>query len=108
LLFWPPGDKLGWKGRRGIDRKTEGEAMTRILCVAVAVLCSTAAFAQDAAAPPKPPKAKKPPAAAAAPQAAKPKVPMGCKAVGAVKGIKIWAGDCVSAPSEESEPAPQQ
>ena len=28
---------------------------------------------------------------------AKPKEPMGCKLVGAVKGAKLWAGDCVAA-----------
>ena len=30
---------------------------------------------------------------------ARPKEPMGCKLVGTVKGIKLWAGDCV-APAE--------
>ena len=30
---------------------------------------------------------------------ARPKEPMGCKLVGTVKGIKLWAGDCV-APTE--------
>ena len=28
----------------------------------------------------------------------KPSAPMGCKLVGTVKGTKIWAGDCTSAP----------
>jgi hypothetical protein len=28
----------------------------------------------------------------------KPSAPMGCKLVGTVKGIKLWAGDCTAAP----------
>jgi hypothetical protein len=31
------------------------------------------------------------------PVQAKPKAPMGCKLVGTVKAIKIWAGDCTDA-----------
>ncbi|MCK1700719.1 hypothetical protein IVA86_04550 [Bradyrhizobium sp. 146] len=62
----------------------------------VALLITTGAFAQTA--PPKP--AKKPPIHV------KPQPPMGCKLIGAVKGTKIWAGDCI-APSPAAEiPAP--
>jgi hypothetical protein len=44
---------------------------------------------------------------------AKPSAPIGCKLVGTVKGTKIWAGDCASAPellgtptAEPTAPAP--
>ncbi len=66
--------------------------MTRAVFFAVAVLCSTAALAQESAAPPK--------AGNKQVAQAKPKVPFGCKLVGTVKGTKIWAGDCVAIPSE--------
>jgi hypothetical protein len=44
----------------------------------------------------------------------KPKVPMGCKFVGTVKGTKLWAGDCAATPElrgttltdEPATPAP--
>ena len=47
---------------------------------------------------------------------AKPSLPIGCKLVGAVRGTKIWAGDCVGAaelrgatPAEEpSSPQPDE
>jgi hypothetical protein len=51
-------------------------------------------FATTAAAQSAPPSAGKKPAA---PAQAKPTAPMGCKLVGAVKGTRIWAGDCVDA-----------
>jgi hypothetical protein len=35
---------------------------------------------------------------------AKPSAPMGCKLVGTVKGAKIWAGDCASAPEFQGTP----
>jgi hypothetical protein len=67
----------------------------------LALLFVTSALAQSA-----PPKAGKKPAAQA-----KPAAPMGCKLVGTVKSIKIWAGDCVdaaelrgSAPSAQASP----
>ena len=57
----------------------------RPLLTALVLAClSTAALAQT-------PPPKKPPVQA------KPKEPMGCKLVGAVKGAKLWAGDCVAA-----------
>jgi hypothetical protein len=45
---------------------------------------------------------------------AKPKAPMACKLVGTVKGIKLWAGDCLAPPelqdtsptAEPTAPAP--
>ena len=57
----------------------------RLLLTALVLAClSTAALAQT-------PTPKMPPVQA------KPKEPMGCKLVGAVKGAKLWAGDCVAA-----------
>jgi hypothetical protein len=35
---------------------------------------------------------------------AKPSAPMGCKLVGTVRGTKIWAGDCASAPEQRGTP----
>ncbi len=76
-----------------------------IMKIAVGVLIllyATNALAQSA-----PPKVGKKPTAQARPAA-----PKGCKLVGAVKGNKIWAGDCVdgaelrgAAPSPEVAPA---
>ena len=61
----------------------------------LALLVASSAFAQT------PPKVSKKPAVQAKPQA-----PMGCKLVGAVKGTKIWAGECVAAtPAEIPPPA---
>jgi hypothetical protein len=37
---------------------------------------------------------------------AKPSTPMGCKLVGTVKGTKIWAGDCASAPEHQGTAQP--
>jgi hypothetical protein len=51
-----------------------------------AISFSANAFAQGAS-----PKVGKKPLAQV-----KPKEPMGCKLVGRVKGIKLWAGDCVA------------
>jgi hypothetical protein len=59
----------------------------------IALLFTTSAFAQ--AAPPK--AAKRPPVQVRS------QAPMGCKLVGTVRGIKIWAGDCIaSAPAAET------
>jgi hypothetical protein len=58
----------------------------RALLILAAICFSVNAFAQDAA----PKTASKPPAHA------KPKEPMGCKQVGTVRGIKVWAGDRVA------------
>ena len=59
--------------------------MMRPLLTALVLAClSTAALAET-------PTPKKPSAQA------KPKEPLGCKLVGAVKGAKLWAGDCVAA-----------
>ena len=44
----------------------------------------------------------------------KPKEPMGCKLVGAVRGTKLWAGDCVgpelrgSTTTTETQALPEQ
>jgi hypothetical protein len=75
----------------------------RALVILAAVCFSATAFAQS----PSPKSGKKPPLAQA-----KPKEPMGCKLVGAVKGTKLWAGDCTDAAEirgaapEASPPAP--
>jgi hypothetical protein len=61
----------------------------------VAIFVSTVAFAQNA-----PPKAEKKP-----PVRSKPLASMGCKLVGAVRGTRIWAGECVATPAPESAPA---
>jgi hypothetical protein len=61
----------------------------RIFWILVAIIFSSAAFAQDA------PKVGSKPLVQA-----KPKGPAGCKMVGTVKGTKLWAGECVA-----SEPA---
>ena len=42
---------------------------------------------------------------------AKPRVPVGCKLVGTVKGTKLWAGECTAAPelrigTPAEEPSP--
>jgi hypothetical protein len=59
----------------------------RILLVLAAIIGFFGyALAQTAA-----PKSGKPP------KQVKPSVPMDCKPVGTVKGIKIWAGDCATA-----------
>jgi hypothetical protein len=58
--------------------------MMRSLLILVAICFSGTVFAQSA-----PPKVGKPLVQV------KPKAPMGCKLVGAVRGAKLWAGDCV-------------
>jgi hypothetical protein len=75
----------------------------RALLILVGICFSVNAFAQDAA----PKTASKPPAHA------KPKEPTGCTQVGKVRGIKVWAGDCVaseqlrgSAPTAETSEPP--
>lgn len=64
----------------------------------VALLFATSAFAQA----PPPNGATKPHAQG------RPQAPMGCKLVGAVRGTKIWAGDCIAAApaAEIPQPAP--
>jgi hypothetical protein len=57
----------------------------RVLFILAVVCFSANSFAQDAA-----------PKVGAKPLVqVKPKQPVGCKLVGAVKGTKLWAGDCV-------------
>jgi hypothetical protein len=56
----------------------------RSLLILVAICFSGTVFAQSA-----PPKAGKPLVQV------KPKALMGCKLIGAVRGTKLWAGDCV-------------
>jgi hypothetical protein len=58
----------------------------KILAVLIAICFSAGAFAQNA-----PPKIAGKPA-----HQAKPREPIGCKLVGTIRGIKIWAGDCVA------------
>jgi hypothetical protein len=53
----------------------------------VVLLLTTSAFAQSA----------QPSVAAKPPKQAKSQAPVGCKFVGAVKGTKLWAGDCADA-----------
>jgi hypothetical protein len=57
----------------------------RSLLILVAICFSGTVFAQSA--PPK--------VGNKALVQVKPKAPMGCKLVGAVRGTKLWAGDCV-------------
>ena len=77
----------------------------RVLLVLAAIGFSATAFAQSA-----PPKVGNKPLAQV-----KPKEPMGCKLVGTVKGIKLWAGDCVAAlelrgatPTTETQSLPER
>jgi hypothetical protein len=68
----------------------------KALLILVWICLSANAFAQEA-----PPKAGNKPLAQV-----KPREPMGCKLVGTVRGVKLWAGDCVAAePRDSSAPA---
>jgi hypothetical protein len=58
--------------------------------VLATLLFSTSAIAQPATT------SKGPTVAAKRPVQVKPTAPAGCKLVGAVKGTKLWAGDCVA------------
>ncbi len=58
----------------------------RTFLIVFAICFSANAFAQDAS-----PKVGNKPLVQV-----KPKEPIGCKLVGTVKGIKLWAGDCVA------------
>ena len=66
-----------------------GEAMMKYVLL-LALLFSTSAFAQT------PPKAKAPTVGGKRLMQVKPTAPQDCKLVGTVKGIKLWAGDCVA------------
>jgi hypothetical protein len=66
----------------------------KVLVILTAFCFSTSAYAQAA-----PPKVGNKPLAQV-----KPKEPMGCKLVGTVKGIKLWAGDCVSLELRDATP----
>jgi hypothetical protein len=76
----------------------------RILIVLAAVSFSANAYAQAT-----PPKIGNKPLIQV-----KPKEPMGCKLVGAVKGTKLWAGDCVAlelrgaTPTTETQSLPER
>ena len=76
----------------------------RVLLILAAISFSAAAYAQDA-----PPKVGTKPLARV-----KPKEPMGCKLVGTVKGIKLWAGHCVAlelrgaTPTTETQSLPER
>jgi hypothetical protein len=64
----------------------DGKAKMKAVLVLVAICFSTTAFAQDA--PPK--------VGGKLLVQVKPKAPQGCKLVGTVKGIKLWAGNCTA------------
>ena len=76
----------------------------RVLLILAAISFSATAFAQSA-----PPKVGNKPLVQV-----KPKEPTGCKLVGAVKGTKLWAGDCVASelrgatPATETKPLSEQ
>ena len=76
----------------------------RSLVILAAVCFSTSAYAEDT-----PPKVGNKPLAQI-----KPKEPMGCKLVGAVRETKLWAGDCVgpelrgSTTTTETQALPEQ
>jgi hypothetical protein len=75
--------------------------MMRLLIILSAICFSTIAMAQAS-----PPKVGNKPLVQV-----KPKPPMGCKFVGAVKGTKLWAGDCMPSVSnfatiDAAAPAP--
>ena len=84
--------------------RQKGKLTMRSLLILVAICFSATAFAQSA-----PPKVGNKSLAQV-----KPKEPMGCKLVGTVKGIKLWAGDCVgselrgAAPAEETKSLPER
>ena len=65
--------------------EANGKLTIRSLLILVTICFSATAFAQSA-----PPKVGSKPLVQV-----KPKEPMGCKLVGAVRGTKLWAGDCV-------------
>jgi hypothetical protein len=60
--------------------------MMRAFLILATICFSSAAFAQTA-----PPQVGGKPLVQVKPQA-----PAGCKLVGTVKGMKIWAGDCIA------------
>jgi hypothetical protein len=62
------------------------EMTVKALLTLVAICLSANAFAQDA-----PPVGNKPLTRV------KPQEPLGCKLVGTVKGVKLWAGECEAA-----------
>jgi hypothetical protein len=68
----------------------------RALVIFAAVIFFTSAYAQDA----PPPKVSNKPLAQV-----KRKEPMGCKLVGTIKGIKLWAGDRVGSELRGATPA---
>jgi hypothetical protein len=75
--------------RHSLQRKVreEGEVTMRTLLIFAAIIGFSGDASAQAAAPNK----------SAKPKPAKPSVPMDCKLVGTVKGIKIWSGDCATA-----------
>ena len=76
----------------------------RTFLIVFAICFSANAFAQDAS-----PKVGNKPLVQV-----KPKEPMGCKLVGTVKGIKLWAGHCVAlelrgaTPTTETQSLPER
>jgi len=82
-----------------------GEFTMRSLIVLVAICFSGTVFAQS----PPPTLGNKPLVQL------KPKVAVGCKLVGTVRGTKLWAGDCAGAelrgsaatPENQASPEPQ-
>ncbi len=72
--------------------------MTMRMLVLAAIAVPTMALAQSA-----PPKIGDQPLVQV-----KPAAPAGCKLVGTVKGIKLWAGDCVAAEQLRSSTADRE
>lgn len=71
--------------------KKRSHVMRTGLCLAM-LLIPTIALAQG------PTPAKRPTVAAKPLVQMKPRAPVGCKLVGTVKGMKLWAGECTAAP----------
>jgi RNA polymerase alpha subunit len=85
--------------------RVKGKMTMKALTVFAAVCFLTSAYAQDAA-----PKVGNKPLTQV-----KPKEPMGCKLVGTVRGIKLWAGDCMeseqlrgAAPATDTQSLPER
>lgn len=98
---YPPACGARPEGEGEVNASVEGDWTMKPLIGLVALLFATSAFAQA-----PPPKGATKPHAQVRPQA-----PMGCKLVGAVRGTKIWAGDCIAAApavpaAETPQPAP--
>jgi len=92
----PPIHPVQTRKPGGVESIVRDPVMTRILFILIALWLPVGALAQNA-----PPKVGKNLLAQV-----KPKEPMGCKLVGTVRGIKLWAGDCVGAELRGSTTTP--